>query len=74
MTEVQKFDRAVAAAREELDGKMLADMTAFIEITVKWRRDPTAFSKGAYAPYAGAANVDRRDRIPPQPRQHRPNK
>jgi hypothetical protein len=46
--DVQRFDRAVEAAREELDGKMLADMTAFIEITVEWKRNPAAFSKGAY--------------------------
>ena len=45
---MQRFDRAVEAAREELDGKMLADMTAFIEITVEWKRNPAAFSKGAY--------------------------
>ena len=71
MTEVQKFDRAGAAAREELDGKMLADMTAFIEITVEWKRDPTAFSKRAYA---GVGKVDHRGPVPPHPRPHCPNK
>jgi hypothetical protein len=34
MTDVQRFDRAVAAAQKELDGKMLADMTILIETTV----------------------------------------
>jgi hypothetical protein len=73
MTDVQRFDQAVAAARRELDGKMLADMTALIEITVKWKQDPTAFSEVFYSGVGDAypSGADPRERISSQPRPDR---